>query len=318
MKAMYSTERSDPGCSVASTYGGQRQVNKRMGPTMQSRQHDEGELPALRIRQRRSKMNQETEHLSVLRFTQKGHTSVEVDVAREVPLTIIVNNRELVTLLCSPTNLTYLAVGFLFSEGFLEGKDEIRKVMVDADRGVVRLETVDDKEFDRDVLFKRVISSGCGRGASFYSAADAASQIVESEMKIPAGDIFALVAEFQHRSEVYLATHGVHSAALSDGKSILVLSNDIGRHNAIDKVFGRCLLEDIPTNDRVIVTSGRVSSEILHKVARRRIPVVISISAPTSLGVRIADSLGITLVGLVRGKKMNVYTHSRRIAKDEE
>lgn len=263
-------------------------------------------------------MNEETEQFSVVKFTRKESTSTEVEVARELPVTIILNNRELVTLLCSPTELTYLAAGFLFSEGLLTGKDEIKRIMVDNERGVVRLETVEDKELSQDVLFKRVISSGCGRGTSFYSAADATSQRVESRMKILADDVFALVTEFQHRSAVYLATHGVHSAALCHHKSILVFSNDIGRHNAIDKVFGRCLLEDIPTSDRVMVTSGRVSSEILHKVAKRAVPVVISMSAPTNLAVSLADSLGITLVGLVRGKRMNVYTHPERIAKNEE
>jgi len=261
-------------------------------------------------------MNNETESFSILRLTEKGSSSIEAEVAREFPLTIVLNNQELVTLLCSPADLRYLAVGFLFSEGFLRNRDEIKKITVDEERGVVRVETAEDKEFTKDVLFKRIISSGCGRGASFYSAADVTSQKVDSQVKISASEIFMLVNEFQHSSEVYLATHGVHSAALCDNKRILVFSNDIGRHNAIDKIVGKCLLEDILTNDRIIITSGRISSEVLHKVAKRGIPIIISISAPTSLGVKIADNLGITLVGFVRGKSMNVYTHAWRIATD--
>jgi FdhD protein len=89
---------------------------------------------------------------------------------------------------------------------------------------------------------------------------------------------------------------------------------DIGRHNAIDKIFGKCLLEDIPTDDRVIITSGRITSEILYKVAKRGIPITISISAPTNLGVRLADNLGITLIGSVKGKRMNVYTNDWRLS----
>ena len=261
-------------------------------------------------------MNNETESFSILRLTEKGSSSIEAEVAREFPLTIVLNNQELVTLLCSPADLRYLAVGFLFSEGFLRNRDEIKKITVDEERGVVRVETAEDKEFTKDVLFKRIISSGCGRGASFYSAADVTSQKVDSQVKISASEIFMLVNEFQHSSEVYLATHGVHSAALCDNKNILVFNNDIGRHNAIDKIVGKCLLEDILTNDRIIITSGRISSEVLHKVAKRGIPIIISISAPTSLGVKIADNLGITLVGFVRGKSMNVYTHAWRIATD--
>jgi FdhD protein len=262
-------------------------------------------------------MDNETEKFPVLKLREKGSSSSEEVVAKESPLTIILNNQELVTLLCSPTDLTYLAVGFLSSEGLLEGKDEIRKVLVDDERGVVRLETTGGKGLSQDVLFKRFISSGCGRGASFYSPADATSQKVASQMEISTGEVLDLVKRFQHGSKVYLATHGVHSAALCDRKNILVFSEDIGRHNAIDKIFGRCLLEDIPTNDRVVITSGRISSEILHKVARRGIPIIISISAPTNLGVRIADTLGITLVASVRGKRINVYTGTWRIVRDE-
>jgi len=258
------------------------------------------------------------ETFPIQRVTKEGKEDTEDIVTRELPLTIILNNQELVTLLCSPTDLKYLAIGFLASEGLLKSKDEIRKIMVDDLRGLVRVETEGDNEHASELLFKRLITSGCGRGASFYSAADATGQKVESQMEISADEIFALVNEFQHGSQLYLATHGVHSAALCDRKSILVFNEDIGRHNAIDKIFGRCLLEDIPTDNQIVITSGRITSEILHKVAKRGIPIIISISAPTNLGVRIADSLGITLIASVRGKKMNVYTYGWRVAANGE
>jgi len=213
--------------------------------------------------------NNEVENFSVLRLTREGKSNIDEMVAREFPVTIILNDEELVTMLCSPKNLKYMAVGFLSSEGFLKSKEEIKKIVVDGERGVVRVETVGDIEFAQDVLFKRVISSGCGRGASFYRAADTVSQKVESRMEISVSEIFTLVNEFQHGSEVYLVTHGVHSAALCDRKSILIFAEDIGRHNAIDKIFGECLLKDIPTTDRIILTSGRISSEILLKITKR-------------------------------------------------
>ena len=132
-------------------------------------------------------------------------------------------------------------------------------------------------------------------------------------MKISGEEIVTLVSKFQHGSKLYLATHGVHSADLCDSKSILIFSEDIGRHNAIDKIFGKCLLENIPTEDRAMITTGRITSEILHKVAKKGIPILISISAPTNLGVRIADNLGITLISSVRGKRMNVCTNAWRV-----
>ena len=253
------------------------------------------------------------ERFSIVRISTEGENDTEDVIAREFSLTIILNNQELVTLLCSPTDLKYLAIGFLFSEGLLRGKDEIKKILVDDQRGVVRVETEESGELAQDVLFKRLITSGCGRGVSFYSAADATGQKVESQVKVSAPEVFALVNEFVQHSQVFKATGGVHSAALCHTKGILVFSEDIGRHNAIDKVFGECILRDIPTDDHMIITSGRISSEILLKVAKRNIPILISKSAPTNLGVRLADELGITLIGFVRGKKMNIYTNRWRV-----
>jgi FdhD protein len=139
---------------------------------------------------------------------------------------------------------------------------------------------------------------------------------IESKIQISAQDILAMVKEFQQRSEVFKVTGGVHSAALCDTKSILLFNEDIGRHNAIDKIFGECLLKDIMTDDHVVITSGRISSEILLKVAKRNIPILISKSAPTDLGVRLADALGITLLGFVRGKRFNAYTNYSRVVYD--
>jgi FdhD protein len=180
------------------------------------------------------------------------------------------------------------------------------------------VETTEEKELDDELFLKRFITSGCGRGASFYSAADIQQAKVESEVTISSAEIFSLVKEFQHRSPAFRATGGVHSTALCDVKSILLFSEDIGRHNAVDKIFGRCILQGIPTDNHIIVTSGRISSEILFKVARRNIPVLVSISAPTNLGVKLASDLGITLVGFVRGEKMNAYASSWRITVDKQ
>jgi len=256
----------------------------------------------------------EVERVPILRFTDSEKGRADDVVVREFPLTIILNNQELVTLLCTPAHLDYLAIGFLVSEGLVKSKDEIKRIMVDEQRGVVRVETGEEVKQTGELVFKRLITSGCGRGASFYSAADIAGQKkVESKTSILAIEIFELVREFQHRSQIFRTTGGVHSAALCDTKNILIFSEDIGRHNAIDKIFGECFLKDIKTDGRVIITSGRVSSEILLKAAKRNIPLLVSKSAPTDMGVKLAGDLGITLVGFVRGNRMNVYANDWRI-----
>ncbi len=237
-------------------------------------------------------MKEEIERLPILRIMEQSRSEIEDVVVTEFPLTIILNNQEAVTLLCSPTKLEYLTIGYLWSEGLIESKDEIREIKLDWDKDVVRVKT-----------------SG-RRGSTFFSPQKVD---VEPQTKISASQVFTLVNEFQHHSQVYEATHGLHSAALCKPDQLLIFSEDIGRHNAIDKIFGECLLNDISTDNCLIITSGRVSSEILLKVAKRGIPLLISIAAPTNLGVRLANDLGVTLISFAREKRMNVYTHEWRV-----
>ncbi len=254
------------------------------------------------------------EKLYIQRYTNDGREDIEDVVIIEAPITIILNNQELVTLLCSPIDLKYLGIGYLFSEGLLADKSDIAKVSVDEAKGIVRVETIAEKQPEGELAFKRLITSGCGRGASLYSLADAQTLAeVKSDMTISTNAIFTLVKDFHNQSQIFKETGGVHSAALCDAESVLIFKEDIGRHNAIDKIIGECMLNDISMENRIILTSGRISSEILLKVLKRNIPIIISRSAPTSVGVKLAYDLGITLVGFVRGTRMNVYTHPQRI-----
>ncbi|MDD5094230.1 MAG: formate dehydrogenase accessory sulfurtransferase FdhD [Dehalococcoidia bacterium] len=260
-------------------------------------------------------MAEGTEKVSILRITDTERVETDDVVATEFPLTIILNGQELVTMLCSPDKMKYLAIGFLASEGLINTRADIKKVLADERQGIVRVETESATPIDTGAIFKRFITSGCGKGTTFYSVADANKQSkVESKTMISADQVFALMRGFRQRSELFRDTGGVHSAALSDGETILVFSDDVGRHNAVDKIFGECLWEEIPTRDRIILTSGRISSEVLFKTARAAIPIIISKSAPTNIAIRTASNLGITLIGFVRGKRMNIYANSWRIS----
>ena len=248
----------------------------------------------------------------ILRVIKESQKQVEDTVVTEFHLTIVLNNRELVTLLCSPAKLEFLAIGFLYSEGLIDSKDIIKDIVLDPERGIINVTTKEPIKSPEDILSRRIIASSGGKGASSLSAVHPRSRI-DSQIHISPPEVLNLIQEFVHHSELFAATGGVHSAALCDTKAILVFSEDIGRHNAIDKIFGECIVKDIPTHNRLLITSGRVSSEILLKVAKRNIPILISKSAPTNLGVKLANDSGITLIGFVREKRMNVYTHTWRL-----
>ncbi|MDY6833683.1 MAG: formate dehydrogenase accessory sulfurtransferase FdhD [Chloroflexota bacterium] len=259
-------------------------------------------------------MSDKIDTVSVIRYTEQEHSTRQEAIATEYLLTVVFNNRELVTLLCSPSSLKELAVGFLFSEGLIQDSNEIRKLFLDERRGIVRIETTGGEDPPEDKLFKRLITSGCGKGMSFYNAGDAQSlREINTDIRITPEQVYSIIREFLHNSEVYQKTAGVHSSALCNTDGIVIFNDDIGRHNAIDKIFGECLMNNISTDDLILATTGRISSEILLKVIKKGIPIVISKSAPTTSGIKLAIDSGITLIGFVRGKRMNVYANSWRV-----
>ncbi len=238
--------------------------------------------------------------------------SVDDLVAEEVPFTINLRDKELVTLLCSPLALEDLARGFLFTSGLIKDSSEIKEIVIDNERWSCRIEAANHG--GDDLVFKRLYTSGCGRGTLFYNALDIMhrSKII-SQFQTESALLAGLMPEFQKRSDIYLKTGGVHSAALADGSDILIFREDIGRHNAIDKVIGAALSENISFEDKILVTSGRISSDVIFKVKRCGVPVIISRSAPTNQAVRLANEMGITLAGFVRGKRINIYSGHERV-----
>lgn len=259
-----------------------------------------------------------TESFQATEYSREGKSSRRETVIREMPLTIHVNGEELVTLLCTPERMDDLAIGFLWSEGVVDGKTDVKKVVVDEDKGAVWVDVTRDTEFIKNLMFKRLITSGCGKGTTFYSAVDQLAAFkVTSDLAVSPQQVLDLMAEFQRTSELYKATHGVHSAALATPEKLLVFREDIGRHNAIDKILGECLMKDIALTGKLVVTTGRVSSEVLLKVAKRGVPVLVSRTSPTDLAVRLAEQLGVTLIGFVRGGKMRVYAHEERLKTED-
>jgi FdhD protein len=236
------------------------------------------------------------------------------EIASELPVRLVLNNEPLVTLLCTPAELKELAVGFLLSEGLLREKASIKALDVDEREATVRIELSDLPKDFKELFEKRTISSGCGKGITFTNDRTSVdSRIYVAGQLMDLGDIRSLLKKFRNISSLYLETGGVHSAALSDGKELLFFSEDIGRHNAVDKLIGKAFLQAVPIENKVLVTSGRVTSEIMTKAGRNRIPILISRAAPSCMAISYAEDMGITLIGFARGDRMNIYTWPNRI-----
>lgn len=233
------------------------------------------------------------------------------NVVVEYPLSIIVNKEKYVTLVASPIYLDELAIGYIYSEGLIKSKQDISLIKID--NGIVEFElNIDIKTLPKNK--DRIITSGCGKSIIYTDLDGSDLEKNKLETKIPREYIFNMVNILYQRSELFRETGGVHNALLMafDG-GLSIFREDIGRHNAIDKIIGYMVLNEISPEKTALVTSGRVSAEILVKVARRGIPLLVSRSAPTDLAVKLADELGITLIGFVRGKKFNIYSYAERI-----
>ncbi len=239
------------------------------------------------------------------------------EIAAEYALTIEVDDEEFATVVCSPADLEELVIGFLASEGIVRGPEQIDSVSIDEREGFARVTTKQRPHpFNRKFFNKRYITSCCGKGRqSFYFYNDAyTAKPVVSDARLSVHEAIRLQQAMQDLSADFKRTGGVHNAALCDRDGIMVARSDIGRHNALDKLYGYCLQRGIRTGDKAIAFSGRISSEVVLKAAKIGSAILLSKSAPTELALNLADELGITAVGFIRGNKLNVYTHPERIA----
>lgn len=255
-----------------------------------------------------------TKDIPIIKYENGTISSVVDKVVKEYALTIMLDGEEFITLLCTPSGLDYLAVGFLLSESVIKSKADIERIRIDKAKGIVEVGTVGSSIIAKSLHGKRTMTTGCGMGSTFYNAVDSINcRKVSSDIEISVQVIIQLMKEFNKRSELFLSTGGVHSVALATDAGIMLFHEDVGRHNAMDKIIGEASMKDIELSDKIVLTSGRVSSEMLIKAAKGRIPVIISRSAPTDLAVELAEQLGIAVIGFARGQRMNVYSNPGRI-----
>jgi FdhD protein len=240
------------------------------------------------------------------RFSDQGWTRVSVHVPSEREVTIYVNLRELVTILCTPTKLNFLVLGFLYSEGIISGMGDVAMMRVCDDESEVDVR-LSNLEFELPV--KRRLTSGCGGGYAFQTG----GQRVDSDLVSAPKEVLSLMKQLQDRMELYRFSGGVHASALCDTEKLLVVAEDIGRHNTLDKIQGECLLRELSTRDGILLSTGRISSEMLFKIAKMQVPIVVSRHSPTGSAISLACDLGITLVGHARGNRLSVYSHPERL-----
>ena len=229
-------------------------------------------------------------------------------VPMEDLITLYVNGLPLVSLMCTPTQLEELALGFLFNERLIEGLDQVAVLELCGGERCVDVWL----EHDIGAPQLRVITSGCSGGTTFEDVVSV-HHCIESDLRITPQRVTGLVQEFLRATALYRRAGGVHGAVLAEGERLLCAAEDIGRHNALDKIAGICLRRGQPMRDRVLLTTGRVSSEMVNKVARMGVPIVISRTSPTSLSVQLAQAWSITLIGYTRRRSFRVYAGAERI-----
>ncbi len=271
------------------------------------------------------------------RIGEKGVEPIQGWVIGESRWVMYVNGIEAVTLMATPINLHHLALGFLASENLIAGLDDIHSIRVNqaSDRAYWFIPALGINETramavceegvgsiviqltrpDFALPSHRTITSGCGGGVTFDDMSKEQTPLDSTRTVHPA-QIFAMMHELNHRATLYRECRGVHTSALGDGTQLLALAEDVGRHNTLDRIRGECMMRGIETRDSILLSTGRISSEMITKAAKMRVPIVVSRTSPTYLSLQLARAWNITLVGYAHAGQMQVYHGIERIIVD--
>jgi len=257
-------------------------------------------------------MNKATFPVEQILYKVGQRVLIDSEVIVEAPVSLTVNGEIWLTLLCTPTDLEALALGFLYNEGLVQSFDEIDSVRVCSPGD--NIDVWINHNVNKPEKWNR--TSGCTGGITFVGteiSTTSSSVLNLNETQITPTQVNNFLDELLQAQSLYRIVGGVHTSAVSDGNSILASAEDIGRHNTLDKIAGHCLMEDINFSRRIIMTTGRISSEMLQKSSRLGASIVISRTAASSLSIQMAHAWGITLIGYARRNQFRVYTHPERI-----
>jgi FdhD protein len=234
----------------------------------------------------------------------RGDRAEEIsgEVVREQPLTVYVNGERFLTILCTPIKLEALVLGYLWMEKVITDPGEVSRLEVSPVDGRAEVTLTGPVTLPTE----RILTSGCGGGITFRIDHRLFPRLT-STVRIRPAALAAGMRELFAAAVHYRASRGIHGAGLTDGEQLLIVAEDVGRHNAVDKIKGEALHRGIPTEDRILLSTGRISSEMLLKAARMGVPIVASRTSPTEMAVGLAEQLGITVCGYVRPDGLNLY-----------
>lgn len=257
-------------------------------------------------------MNKSSKSVHYVQVTAGKSSYIESEIAIEKAVNLSVNGQSWITFMCTPIYLDELAIGFLFNEGIIEDINDIASIRCCPSKDNIDIwlnHWVDlPKEWRR--------TSGCSGGlTSVVNTAEDEnpSFSVNNGITYTPAQLHNLGAQLLESQEIYSLSGGVHASALSDGYNLSLIAEDIGRHNTIDKIAGMMIKNHISYPNRILLSTGRISSEMLQKSFRMNVKVIISRTSPTSLSIELAEIWGLTLIGYARRNSFRVYTHPERI-----
>ena len=251
------------------------------------------------------------------RVVGTDHTGAEteISVVEERPLTIFLNSQEIVTAMTIGDYPEYLAVGFLRNQGMLRGDDVVTRVDYDEDLEVVVVRTERETSFE-DKMKKKTRTSGCAVGTVFGDMMEGLDKVVLPQTELRTSWLYALAHKINTTPSLYLEAGAIHGTVLCQGDQPLVYMEDVGRHNAVDKIAGWMFQEGVRADDKMLYTTGRLTSEMVIKTALMGIPVLASRSGFTAWGVEIARQVGLTCIGRMRGKRFVCLSGEERLVRD--
>lgn len=240
----------------------------------------------------------------------------DVNIAGERPLTLYVDKCEVVTLMTLGAHPESLTLGYLRNQGFISDLADIRSVQVDWETEAVVVVTVHGRDDWQEKLVKRTVTTGCGQGTMFGNLMERLEQTRLAAPSLLQSDIYRLLDNLSHHNAVYRSAGAVHGCALCRGTEILDFVEDVGRHNAADAISGKMWLDGVEGDDKIFYTTGRLTSEMVIKVAQMNIPVLLSRSGITEMGLALAKQLGVTMIGRAKGEHFLVFNGHENLVRD--